>query len=168
MYGSYETVGGRAALRFERRLAHPVEKVWRAVTEPDELAHWFPATVTVDLRPGGAMSFDFGGGMTLGGVVTELDPPRVFAFRWGTEDLRFELEPLDDGCRLTFLHVLDEADTAARNAAGWHVCLDRLAARLAGERVAAPDSSPTPEWREHYDQYVRRGMPSGAPIPTRT
>ena len=165
MHGTYETIDGRPAVRFERRLAHPVEKVWRAVTEPDELAHWFPATVTVDLQPGGAMSFDFGGGMTMEGAVTELDPPRTFAFRWGAEHLRFELEPDGDGCRLTFTHVLDEADTAARNAAGWHVCLDRLAQRLAGEETAAPGSGPTEEWRAHYEEYERRGVPAGAPIP---
>ena len=55
---------------------------------------------------------------------------------------------------------------AARNAAGWHVCLDRLAARLAGEQTAAPGSGPTEEWRGHYDEYQRRDVPSGAPIPT--
>src|SRR3954466_4132375 len=97
MYGTYEEIGGRPTVRFERTYPHPVEAVWRAVTEPGELARWFPATVTVDLRPGGAMSFDFGDGMVLDGVVTELDAPRVFAFRWGNEDLRFELEARDGG-----------------------------------------------------------------------
>jgi hypothetical protein len=37
MNGSLETVGDRAALRFERRLDPSVERVWRAITKPDEL-----------------------------------------------------------------------------------------------------------------------------------
>jgi uncharacterized protein YndB with AHSA1/START domain len=169
VYGTYETVDDRPAVRFERRLAHPIDAVWQAVTDPAELAHWFPATVTVDLRPGGAMSFDFGGGVTLDGEVTELDPPRLFAFSWGAEDLRFELEPDDGGagCRLRFTHVLEERDTAARDAAGWHVCLEALALRLAGQPAPARPSTPAPtsEWRAHYEEYIRRGFPAGAPIP---
>jgi uncharacterized protein YndB with AHSA1/START domain len=43
MDGTLETIDGRPALRFERRLAHSVERVWRAVSEPAELARWFPA-----------------------------------------------------------------------------------------------------------------------------
>ncbi|MGW4592021.1 hypothetical protein [Amycolatopsis thermoflava] len=36
---------GLAALVFERHLKHPPEKVWRALTEPGELATWFPVHV---------------------------------------------------------------------------------------------------------------------------
>ena len=46
MRGTYETVDNRPALRFERRLAHPIDKVWRAVTEPDELGRWFDVLET--------------------------------------------------------------------------------------------------------------------------
>jgi uncharacterized protein YndB with AHSA1/START domain len=169
MHGTYEEVEGRPALRFERRFHHPAEKVWRAITEPDELAHWFPAKVDVDLRVGGRMTFTFPdedeGQMQ--GEVTELDPPRVFEFSWGGDVLRFELEPDEEGtgCRLTFTSFLDERDTAARTAAGWHVCLDRLRQRLAGEPAEAPGSEPTDEWRAHYDEYLSRDVPSGAPVP---
>jgi hypothetical protein len=116
MYGTYETVDGRPALRFER---------------------------------------------------TELDPPRRFAFSWGDEELRFELEPSagGEGCVLRFTHILSERDRAARDAAGWHACLDELEKRLAGTPATAPGTSPTEEWREHYEEYTRRGMPTGAPIP---
>src|SRR3954453_11679881 len=126
MHGTYDTVEGRPAVRFERRLAHPVERVWRAVTEPGELAHWFPAGVTVDLRVGGRIAFAFGDD----GEVTELDPPRRFGFTWGEQALRFELEPAEDGsaCVLRLTSVLADRDAAARDAAGWHDCLDRLEA----------------------------------------
>jgi uncharacterized protein YndB with AHSA1/START domain len=169
-HGTYETVDGRPAVRFERRLAHPVDRVWRAVTDPDELAHWFPSRVDVDLRPGGAMHFTFEqeGVPDADGRVVELDPPRRFAFTWGDELLRIELEAADgdEGCLLRFTHVLSRDDQAARDAAGWHVCLDRLRRRLAGDDTTAPTSEPTAEWRAHYEVYERRGLPTGAPVPS--
>ena len=50
MHGTYEIVDDRSALSFERRLAHSVERVWRAVSEPGELAHWFPSAMSGELR----------------------------------------------------------------------------------------------------------------------
>jgi hypothetical protein len=41
-HGTYETIDGRPAVCFERRLAHPVARVWTAITEPADLAQWFP------------------------------------------------------------------------------------------------------------------------------
>ena len=70
--------------------------------------------------------------------MTELDPPRRFSFLWGDDHLRIELEPDGDGCRLRFTHVLATREQAARDAAGWHVCLDRLADLLSGDAGEAP------------------------------
>jgi uncharacterized protein YndB with AHSA1/START domain len=166
MHGTYETVDGKPAVRFERRLAHPVERVWRSITEPAELAHWFPSQVSGVLRVGGTLRFSFEGGMETEGDVTELDPPRLLAFHWGTELLRFELEPDGDGTRLRLTHVLSSADQAARDAAGWHVCLDRLERSLSGEDATAPGAEPTGEWRRLYEGYEARGLPTGAEVPS--
>jgi uncharacterized protein YndB with AHSA1/START domain len=171
--GTYETIDGRPAVCFERRFAHPVEKVWRAVTEPAELAHWFPAQVTVDLRLGGAVSFKFKPEEQLPpstGEVTELEPPRRFAFTWDEDLLRFELEPEDggSGCSFRFTHLLADSETAARNAAGWEVCLAAMEQRLAGAAAEAPSSAAGDDWEGHYEAYVERGFPSGAPIPGRS
>ena len=167
MYGTYEEIDGKPAVRFERRYPHPVARVWRAVTEPDQLAHWFPTTVEVDLREGGEMTFTFPGGEMepMEGSVTVLDPPRRFAFLWGEEELRIELEPDGDGCRLHFTHLISSRDEAARNAAGWHVCFDRLGDLLAGDPGEAPGGDATDEWTGLYEEYQRRGVPAGAPIP---
>ena len=157
MYGTYETIDGKPAVRFERVYPHPVEHVWRSVTEPDELANWFPTTVDVDLREGGAMAFTFPGGEMdpMDGSVVELDPPRRFAFMWGTELLRFELAPEGEGTRLTLTHLISNSDEAARNAAGWHACLDKL---------GAVES----DWEPLYEEYRRRRLPAGAVIPERS
>ena len=167
-HGSFVTVGDRPAVRFERRLNHPVDAVWRAVTEPDELAHWFPATVEVELRPGGRMHFTHVEDAVppSDGEVLQLEPPHRFAFSWGDERLEIELQPDGDGCRLTFTHVLSTREQAARDAAGWHICLDRLQEHLGGEAASAPGAEPTAEWRAHYDEYERRGLPTGAPVPS--
>jgi uncharacterized protein YndB with AHSA1/START domain len=164
MHGTFQTIDDQPAVHFERRLSHPIDAVWRAVTEPDELAHWFPARVTVDLSPGGRMRFDMDEGSTEG-EITELDPPRRFAFTWGEERLRIELEEAGDECVMRFTHVLSSRDQAARDAAGWHVCLDRLETWLGGGDATAPGNEPTSEWRGHYEEYQRRGMPVGAYIP---
>jgi uncharacterized protein YndB with AHSA1/START domain len=160
-HGTYEEIDGRPALRFERRLAHPIERVWRAVTEPDELAHWFPHAFQADMRVGGRVTF----GEQMEGQVTELDPPRVFAFTWDEDLLRFELEPATDGCVLLFTHFLTERDRGAMVAAGWTVCFEELDKHLAGQPATAPGGEPTDQWRALYEEYERRGVPSGAPIP---
>jgi uncharacterized protein YndB with AHSA1/START domain len=163
MHGTFETIDDRPAVRFERRLAHPIDTVWRAVTEPAELAHWFPGRVEID---GSRLRFE-DAGTSFDGEVRVLEPPRRFEFTWGpTDELRIELEEAGDGCLMRLTHLLGSRDQAARDAAGWHVCLDRLAASLDGEDTTAPGSDPTAEWRGHYEEYERLGLPTGAHVPS--
>ena len=167
MHGTFDTVDDRPALIFERRLAHPVERVWRAVSDPAELADWFPTRVSGNVALGGRLSFEFPDGdrRALEGEVLELEPPRRFAFTWGDDVLRIDLDAVGDGCRLRFTCIFDDPERAARDAAGWHVCLDRLELHLGGTPTDAPDSAPTTQWREVYEEYQRRGLPAGAPVP---
>jgi uncharacterized protein YndB with AHSA1/START domain len=151
---------GRVVLRFERHLAHPPEKVWRAVTEPSELAHWFPAKIeAIELRPGTPMRFaemDPDIEETTGEVL-EADPPKVFAFRWDQDLMRFELTPEAGGCRLVFTHALSGSDLwgdekfAAQHSAGWDACLEMLIARLAG---VSSDADSMDEWFTRNEEYV--------------
>ena len=154
MYGTYETYEGKPAVRFERVYPHPVERVWRSITVPEELASWFPSQVEVDLREGGAMRFTDDPHLAEPMDGRELEPQQVLAPQ-EREDLgRVELAPEGDGTRLTLIQTL-EADEAARNAAGWHVCLDKLA----GEDT---------DWEPLYEEDQRRGVPAGAEIPGRS
>ncbi len=172
MYGSYATIEDTPTLIFERRLSHPVDRVWQAITGPDELRHWFPSKVVVDeLSAGAGLSFEFedmplDAPSTLTGRVTEFDPPRVFGFTWGEDHLRFELDPVDGdtGCSLRLTVALGTLDKAARDAAGWHVCLDRLGRFVDGEDGPAV-TGVGGDWRELYEEYERRGAPVGAAIP---
>lgn len=101
------------SIRLQRRLPHGVDRVWRALTEPDDLAHWFP--------DGGRPE------------VVVSDPPRMLAFAFHGTRVRIDLRPDgDDACVLDLVHVIDDRDGAARDAAGWDRCLVRLRALLEG------------------------------------
>ncbi|MFC6083774.1 SRPBCC family protein [Sphaerisporangium aureirubrum] len=164
--GTYIEYHGRPAVRFERTYGHPVERVWEAVATPEGLAHWFPSAVALEPYVGGKITFSGDPNMEgTTGEVLEFEPPRRLAFSWSGDELRFELEAVDGGCRFTLINVLEARDTAARNAAGWTVCLAELGGHLAGEPVAGPHSESATPWRPVYEEYVASGMPSGAPIP---
>ncbi|MGH3373125.1 MAG: SRPBCC family protein [Actinoallomurus sp.] len=157
MNATLHTADGRSVLRFERRLGHPVPKVWRAVTDAAEMAHWFPASVEMDLRAGGKIQFAFPGGeMDSGdGVITELDPPRVFAFTWNGDPLRLELRPDGEGTLLIFTHTFDDRPMAGSFATGWETCLGALEKTLDVPAGQAPDGPGAPAaYAERHDAYL--------------
>lgn len=128
--GTLSTVDGRPALRFERVLSHPVDRVWRAVSVPAELEQWFPAAADWTPAVGEALEV---GGMT--GEVTEVEPPHRLAWTFAGDLYAFDLTEHEQGCRLVFTHVFDDRSAAARTAAGWDVYLSRLAPHLVGDHL---------------------------------
>lgn len=169
--GRFIDHAGRPAVRFERIYRHPIERVWAAVSDPDELRRWFPSAVALEPRAGGTVEFSGDPHLASSrGTVLVYEPPTRLAFTWDADELHFELAPTDEGgCRLVMTNVLDARDAAARNASGWSVCLSVLDRRLAGEQVAGPHapgvSSPP---SESYEDYVAAGLPSGAWMPSAT
>jgi uncharacterized protein YndB with AHSA1/START domain len=163
MHGTYDEEAN--ALRFERRLAHPIEEVWEAVSRPEGLGRWFPAGVELDLRAGAAMTFTFPGaeGEPMAGQVVAVDPPRLLEFLWEEDRLRFELEPDGDGTLFRLTHQLTRRPGAAKVAAGWHVCVDALDRLLREGSAKQPSTEPTPEHRALEDAYLARGLPAGDP-----
>src|SRR4051794_32931007 len=152
--GTLEQTDAGPRLRFTRRLAHPPEKVWRAITEPEHLATWFLDTIVVEEWAVGApLRFEPAVGMGAGfdGEVLAFEPPRMLELRWGTDVLRLVLDPDGDGTRLTLLDTIDEVGKAARDAAGWHTCLDQLEHHLDGRR---PPWTPGDRWAEVHPSYV--------------
>jgi uncharacterized protein YndB with AHSA1/START domain len=121
-------------LTYTRALAHPPERVWRVITEPDHLAVWFPDRIEGELRADARVRFvtsDDGDGFD--GEVVVFDPPRVIELRWGDDVVRIELMARDGGTMLTFTDTFGELGRAARDGAGWHECVDRLVARVEGD-----------------------------------
>jgi YD repeat-containing protein len=155
---------GHPVLRIERRLKHPAERVWRAITEPAELSQWYPFRATaVEPRVGGRISFDAGPAGVVDALVTEAEPPRVFAFRVPAGDItpggregdnviQIELRPeAADGCLLIFTHTFVDLPAAASYAAGWQTCLDAMDLVLDGRPVEVADISV-----EVYERYVEK------------
>lgn len=159
--GSLVSDTDRPTIRFERRLRAPLERVWRAVTDADEMARWFPARVVGAREVGAALQFPFEDGEadTFDGEVTAWEPMRVFAFTWNGDELRIELEPDGDATRLVFTQSIHHLTEAARTSSGWHVCLADLDAHLGGT-APAPDG-----WKPLYFEYLER---MGPPLPTVT
>jgi uncharacterized protein YndB with AHSA1/START domain len=128
-----DTTGPRPAVLLERYLPDPPTVVWQAITDRDRLRDWFPCDVIVDggrWEVGASITFPFPPeviDMTLTGTVLAVDEPKLLSCTWGEDEiLRFELSPEGAGTRLVLTDQL-RADWAARNAAGWAGCLDRLA-----------------------------------------
>ena len=144
------TTGAKPVLRFERFLPRPVEEVWRAVTDPVEMRAWFPTRIEIDRWEQGATlthHFDGSSMPALPGTVLECVPPHRLVFTWGEDMIGFELSPADGGTLFVLTEELG-AGRAARNAAGWEVCLERLVAGSAGE-----------DWPSRFDRYRKAYEP---------
>jgi uncharacterized protein YndB with AHSA1/START domain len=155
---------GTHVLRWERRIPHPVPRVWRAVTEPAELAAWL-AEADVDLRPGGRVQLrwqntgESGERAVATGTVARVDEPRLVEYDTDRHGLlRFELEPDGDGATLlTFTVLRGETDDAMLDLVrpGWHIHLEHLDAALDGEPVdwARWGELHRPRWQELREGY---------------
>lgn len=130
------------AVRFERRLPGPAERVWEHLTQPERLAGWYGEASRIEPREGGAVSLMDG---HIRGVVTQWRPPLKLAHTWNVfapgeaaspypeSYLTLDLEPDGDAVRLTLLHLPVLERFEGQNAMGWASFLDILAAALAGE-----------------------------------
>ncbi len=162
--GTLTVEGDRATMRFRRRLPHPIEAVWAALTDPARRRAWFGG-MTIDPRAGGLVELmpenppvppD---AKRVTGRILVWSPPApagdagtrprsaVFAHEWrqrivddGT--VRYELAEDGDHTVLTLIHE----GLSVRNAQGFipgtHAFLDRLRASL--------DRGPIPDWGTQY------------------
>ena len=137
--------------RIERTisLALPPHDVWPALTTAEGLSAWFGERATIDLRPGGAASMTFAGGMTVEMRIERVEEPNVFSYTWRLPDLpdgdprrtyvEFMLEPDQAG---TVLRVVETGfaqlpldtrrETYESHSQGWSRQLAELADHLDG------------------------------------
>lgn len=136
MFGTVrQRADGRVELRFERWFTHPRDKVWRALTESDELRRWFVEILDYDrseltFTPGAALTFVADGFPTGRGTVLACEAPALLEYTWDGETLRWELSEQDGGCLLVFTNVVADGGTAAAVDPGWDLGLKRLADAL--------------------------------------
>jgi len=133
-----EKTGDKWTLVLVRELHHPPEKVWRALTDPDELRQWAPYDSDTNLgRAGTQVTLTTVGAPSPHVVQTTVkraDAPNELEFEWGGGDLRWELRPHGSGTRLTLWAKIDRR-YVAMGAAGWHICLDVLGHLLDGDAI---------------------------------
>ncbi|MFC3996423.1 SRPBCC family protein [Nocardiopsis sediminis] len=151
-HGTLERSGDRWTVRFARRLAHPPEKVWRAVTEPGHLAAWYPTSIEGERAAGAALRFRFPGEDEDAetGEMLVFDPPKAIGFRQGEDVVGIELRPDGDGTELVFTVTFGEIGRVSRDTAGWHVCLEFLAAHLDGTEPPGDTRSLWEPLNAHY------------------
>lgn len=104
----------------ERQLVIPVgrQRVWEAITAPDQVATWFADSTTLTLEEGAPFVFQWDGYGERRGRVETIDPPNRFAYRWIPSDetdlsipfdevpstlVEFSLDDTPDGTRVTVI-----------------------------------------------------------------
>jgi uncharacterized protein YndB with AHSA1/START domain len=136
--GQIKRDNGGVSLHFERHLSHPPERVWRALTESDQLRHWMPCDIVGPREAGADVVVPFWDDVAakysiedpvLAGRIVTWDPYRAFAWEWDDELLTYELESTPTGTRLTLVVRLGSRSPGADQVgAGYHTCLDQLVA----------------------------------------
>jgi uncharacterized protein YndB with AHSA1/START domain len=129
--------GEKWTLVLVRELRHSPEKVWKALTDPASLREWAPFDADRNLDSVGPVKLWTVGTPTpqvSETQVTRAEAPNLLEYRWGDNDMRWKLEALGEGTRLTLWHNIDRG-FIAMGAAGWHICLDVLDRLVADEPI---------------------------------
>ena len=150
---------------YRRKSKHSAARLWRAITEPDEVAAWMGTAAKVDLRPGGTYFVDFGGDGPdqLEGIIVRVEPGRKLGYVWGWSYAEWEISEELDGSSYTFLQngLADRGDDEEGLPAGWHEFFERLDDHLDGitrteDEHAARWHALKPAYREQLDAVIRR------------
>jgi len=153
--------GERWTLVLVRELRHSPDKVWRALTDPAQLREWAPFDADGSLATTGARvkltTIGAPKEMVADTTVTRAEAPSVLEYKWGGFDMRWELQAVGSGTRLTLWHNIDRR-YIAMGAAGWHICLDVMDRALSGTplgRMVGPDVMKFGGWPRLLAEYAR-------------
>jgi uncharacterized protein YndB with AHSA1/START domain len=152
--------GEQWTLVLVRVLRHPPATVWQALTDPAQLREWAPFDADRSLAAVGPVKLSTVGTPTTQiseTRVTRADAPTLLEYRWGDNDMRWQLEPLGGGTRLTLWHNIDRG-FISMGAAGWHICFDVLERLLAGAplgRIVGGDAM-TFDWPRLNAEYAKQ------------
>ena len=143
-----------------RELRHSPDRVWNALTDPASLREWAPFDADHSLALVGPVKLSTVGTPTpqvSETRVTRADPPKLLEYRWGNSELRWQLEELGEGTRLTLWHNI-ERNFISMGAAGWHICfdvLDRFLSREPIGRIVGAEAMQF-EWPRLNSEYTKQ------------
>jgi uncharacterized protein YndB with AHSA1/START domain len=147
--------GEKWTLILVRELRHPPEKVWRALTDPAQVREWAPFVTDGSLGAVGTVNLTWmGAPQPLETKVTRAEAPNLLEYG----DMRWELEALGGGTRLTLWHSIDRR-FVSWGAAGWHICFDVLDGLLSGTpvgRIAGADAMKLGGWQRLTAEYAEQ------------
>jgi uncharacterized protein YndB with AHSA1/START domain len=158
--GEVRPNGDKWTLVLVRELHHQPAKVWQALTEPEQLREWAPFDADRKLDTAGPVKLSTVGTPTpqvSETTVNRAEPSKVLEYSWGGNDIRWELEPLATGTRLTLWHNIAR-NYVAMGAAGWHICFDVLDRFLDGDpigRIVGGDAMKF-EWPRLHAEYAQQ------------
>ncbi|HET9708003.1 MAG TPA: SRPBCC family protein [Gemmatimonadales bacterium] len=154
--------GEQWTLVLVRELQHSPVKVWQALTDPAQLREWAPFDADGSLGTVGSKVM-----LTTVGApqphitattVTRADAPTLLEYNWGGFNMRWQLEALGGGTRLTLWTNIDRR-YISMGAAGWHICLDVLDHLLGGTpigRIVGPAAMKFGGWQRLNAEYARQ------------
>lgn len=147
--GVIRTLSDGWEIRFERRLRHSPERVWKALTSPEGLACWL-AEADIDVRPGGRMNLHFRqpdhdfmpdtpDRRLQHNEVLVARPFTRFEHTFGSNAqsvVRWRLTPDGDGTHLLMVHSIPQGWAGARAnvMSGWQMHLAGLEDAIQGVR----------------------------------
>jgi uncharacterized protein YndB with AHSA1/START domain len=138
-----------------RELRHAPERVWHALTDPEQLREWAPFVTDGSLGAIGTVQLTWVGNPNpIKTTVTRAEAPR--ALEYG--DMRWELEASGGGTRLTLWARIDRR-FVSMGAAGWHISFDVLDRLLSGTpigRIAGGDATKFAGWQRLNAEYARQ------------
>jgi uncharacterized protein YndB with AHSA1/START domain len=154
--------GEKWTLVLVRELRHSPEKVWLALTDPAHLREWAPFDADGSLGTAGTTVKLTTVGAPVPRVtetrVTRADAPETLEYNWGDFDMRWELEAVGSGTRMTLWTNIGRR-FIAMGAAGWHICFDVLDRLLSGTpmgRMVGPDAMKFGGWQRLNAEYSKQ------------
>lgn len=145
-----------------RELRYSPEKVWKAITDPAHLREWAPFDADGNLGTVGARvkltTVAAPALWVTETTVTRADEPEVLEYKWGDFEIRWELEDIAGGTRLTLWTNIGPR-FIAMGAAGWHICFDVLDHLLGGRpigRMVGAEAMKFGGWQRLHAEYARQ------------
>lgn len=146
------------ALTLTRLLPVAQDVAWEHLTRPELLVTWSPVVPDRPLDAAGpATSRENPSDEPVDASVADVRAPWFLEHAWGDERLAWQLAPSGEGTQVNLVHEVTDPTQVAAMAAGWHLCLTVLEARLAGrdaQRCVGQDAL-AHGWEQLRDRYAQ-------------